>query len=128
MLEIWLLCGAITQSPTQKKTILNVSGSNFSADSVKEALNNMTRSTMMYIYSANLTLTSMYVAPTLTQLGYNVIQGLTGIKLTTYSANSQNIYGPLNSASGRDVTVSVGGSYIITWNYTVTPFNLSHPR
>ena len=77
------------------------------------------------ISCANLVLPSTYLALTSTQLGYTVNLSLTGLTLSTYNANSQNICG--TSGTGRNITVSVGGSYIVTWNYTVTPSNPSNP-
>ena len=113
--------GMFVLGATGTSIAVTIGGSNFSADTVKAALNNMSTPT----YSANLTLTSTYVAPTSTELGYTVNLTLTGLTLSTYSVNSQNICG--TSGTGRNITVSVGGSYIVTWNYTVTPSNPSNP-
>ena len=54
-------------------------------------------------------------------MGYTSNLQLTGLTFSTYSANSQNICGPTDT--GRNITVSVGGSYIVTWNYYVYPSN-----
>ena len=113
--------GTLALGATGTSIAVTIGGSSFSADTVKAALNNMSTPT----YSANLTLTSTYVAPTSTQLGYTVNLTVTGLTLSTYNVNSQNICG--TSGTGRNITVSVGGSYIVTWNYTVTPSNASNP-
>ena len=113
--------GAVTLSPTGANTVLTVGGTAFSANTVKAVFNSGTSP----VFTGNITLPSSYTAPTTSQLGYTNNILLTGLTLSTYGANTQNICGP--TGTGRNITVSVGGSYIVTWNYTVTPTNGTNP-
>ena len=126
-------CGFNTTSPSHTVHITNINSTvnalniqNAAATSTILSVSDAGNLTVLGTIScAILVLPSTYVAPTSTQLGCTVNLSLTGLTLSTYNANSQNICG--TSGTGRNITVSVGGRYIVTWNYTVTPSNPSNP-
>ena len=114
--------GAVTLSPSGSNTVFKtVGGTAFSADTMKAVFSNGTTPT----FTGNITLPATYTAPTSSQLGYTNNLTFSGVTLSTYGANTQNICGP--TGTGRNIQVTVGGSYIVTWNYTVTPTNGSNP-
>ena len=111
---------SLTLSATGAATALTVGGTAYSSDTVKAALGITATPT----FTGNITLPSTYTAQTSTQLGYTNTLSLTGLTLSTYSTNTQNICG--TTGTGRSISV-VAGSYIVVWNYTVVPSNPSNP-
>jgi len=111
---------SVTLSATGAATALTVGGTSYSADTVKAAFGVVATPT----FTGNITLSSTYTAQTSTQLGYTNNLSLTGLTLSTYSTNTQNICG--TTGTGRSIAV-VAGSYIVVWNYTVVPSNPSNP-
>ena len=94
-------CGFNTTSPSHTLLITNVNSTvnalniqNAAATSTILSVSDAGNLTVLGTIScANLVLPFTYVAPTSTQLGYTVNLTLTGLTLSTYNVNSQNICG-----------------------------------
>jgi hypothetical protein len=103
---------SVTLTATGAATALTVAGTTYSSDTMKAALGITATPT----FTGNITLPSTYTAPTATQLGYTVTITLNTVALTG-DGKAQNVCG--TTGVDRFITVSVGGSYIVTWNYYV---------